>query len=253
MLPGQLSTTDAVVLAQVFGKEINHGKADVAFERNMLVDRHQISDQMLHELQAREQAAIAIVEAYEQSESSVNALQIAYDSALSVLDGVIEDRPDYASARNNRAQLRRWRYGDRHTICQSVHAHDRQKSDAGVAAIQDLKAAIALASPAHAHDGVRDADARLLAQAYTQLGAMCLAASKDLESASDMIVFDESYRAWTASDFEEEASRLFRRGGRYGSEVAQAMAVHTNPHAKLCGSIVQQAICKEIESAGCWR
>jgi hypothetical protein len=42
------------------------------------------------------------------------------------------------------------------------------------------------------------------------------------------------------------ASRDFMLGGRYGNQIAKALAVATNPTAKLCGSIVQEAMSKEF-------
>lgn len=35
-------------------------------------------------------------------------------------------------------------------------------------------------------------------------------------------------------------------GGRYGNEVAKALAVASNPTAKLCGAIVKEAMRKEF-------
>ena len=47
-------------------------------------------------------------------------------------------------------------------------------------------------------------------------------------------------------DLEEMASRDFVMGGRYGNEIARGLAVATNPTAKLCGSIVREAMRKEF-------
>lgn len=52
---------------------------------------------------------------------------------------------------------------------------------------------------------------------------------------------------WTVEDLEELASRDFMMGGRYGNEIARGLAVATNPTAKLCGSIVREAMRKEFE------
>ncbi len=46
-------------------------------------------------------------------------------------------------------------------------------------------------------------------------------------------------------EFEESASRDFTMGGRYGNEVAKALAVASNPTAKLCGAMVKEAMRKE--------
>jgi hypothetical protein len=39
-------------------------------------------------------------------------------------------------------------------------------------------------------------------------------------------------------------------GGRYGNEIAKALAVSTNPTAKLCGEMVREAMRKEYASGG---
>ena len=51
-------------------------------------------------------------------------------------------------------------------------------------------------------------------------------------------------------ELEEKSSRDFFLGGRYGNEVSKAMAVHTNPYAKMCGSIVKEAMRKEFSGGG---
>jgi hypothetical protein len=89
----------------------------------------------------------------------------------------------------------------------------------------------------------------LLAQAHTQLGAIFYAAFKDLDSEEDMVPSQLKGTTWCKDRFEEEASRMFYLGGLYGNEVAKALAVHTNPHAKLCGSIVKEAMRKELAAA----
>lgn len=45
---------------------------------------------------------------------------------------------------------------------------------------------------------------------------------------------------------EEYASHDFAMAGKYGSELARAMAVRTNPYAKMCGAIVQAALKHEM-------
>lgn len=115
-----------------------------------------------------------------------------------------------------------------------------------MAAVADLTTSVKLASPARPQDGVSPNQGRLLAQSYTQLGALYYAAFKDLDTDAIMEVADLDGSTWSKDRFEEEASRLFYLGGLYGNEVAKALAVHTNPHAKLCGSIVKEAMRKEL-------
>jgi hypothetical protein len=45
---------------------------------------------------------------------------------------------------------------------------------------------------------------------------------------------------------EEVASHDFAAGGRYGNNLSKQLAVKLNPYAKLCGSIVKEAMQKEI-------
>ena len=54
---------------------------------------------------------------------------------------------------------------------------------------------------------------------------------------------------WKAIEFEEHASRDFMLGGRYGNEIAKALAVSANPTAKLCGEMVREAMRKEYAGA----
>jgi len=134
-------------------------------------------------------------------------------------------------------------------LCQPQQTLDESRQTAAMNIVQDLKSSISLASPSRPRDAVSPSQGRLLAQAYTQLGAVYYAAFKDLDEEPMMDVFktDESSRStWDKQRFEEEASRAFYLGGLYGNEVAKALAVHTNPHAKLCGSIVKEAMKKEL-------
>lgn len=39
-------------------------------------------------------------------------------------------------------------------------------------------------------------------------------------------------------------------GGRYGNEIAKALAVRANPTAKLCGEMVREAMRKEYGRGG---
>jgi hypothetical protein len=131
-------------------------------------------------------------------------------------------------------------------ICQRRNQEDVERRTAAVATVDDLDRCIALASPGRPQDPVSPSQGRLLAQAYTQMGALFYAAAKDLNSSEDVDIVRKESEGWSKDQFEEEASRLFYLGGLYGNEVAKALAVHTNPHAKLCGSIVKEAMRKEL-------
>ncbi|EME79663.1 uncharacterized protein MYCFIDRAFT_37789 [Pseudocercospora fijiensis CIRAD86] len=246
MSQAQLSKADAQVLAQVFDPESAPTKVEVIIDPELPTDRHVQDQEKLSQLKAREKEAISLIDEAEKQKSTK---ETAYRDALSILDDLIEANPDYASARNNRAQLRRWMYGDRNTLCQTRSRRDLERQSAGEAAVTDLQSCIEFASPARQQDAVSPSQGRLLAQAFTQLGALYYAASKDLDRDPAAESVDFGGEVWSQSRFEEEASRLFYLGGLYGNEVAKALAVHTNPHAKLCGSIVKEAMRKELAAA----
>lgn len=244
-----LSKADSKVLAKVFDPESGPARVEILVNQDLPQDRYIHDAALLGALRAQEKKAIAIIEESETSRQPEAAKDDAYRTALAILNDIVENHPEYASARNNRAQLRRWRFGDRNTLCQKRSAFEAERRAAGAAAVQDLHSTIILASPARQKDTVSPVQGRLLAQSYTQLGALYYAASKDFDSASDLDVMDLDGSVWSRDSFEEEASKLFYLGGLYGNEVAKALAVRTNPHAKLCGSIVKEAMRKELATA----
>lgn len=121
-------------------------------------------------------------------------------------------------------------------------------------ALTDLDSAIRLATPRSPSDPVSPSQAKLLAQAHTQRATLLHTASKDLkERESDRESKDglrlsktSPYENFTTEMFEEAGARDFFLGGRYGNEIGKAMAVHTNPYAKMCGNIVKEAMRKEF-------
>ncbi|CAK4030872.1 Hypothetical predicted protein [Lecanosticta acicola] len=236
----QLSKADSKVLAQVFDPESSPNRPEVLVDPSLPPDARIQDQDLLSTLKAQEKRAIRVIEEYEKSRgTSSPSKEAAYLSALSILDNLISQRPEYASARNNRAQLRRWRFEDRRLLFSAT------KSE-GLAAVHDLQTSISLASPGRPSEAVSPGQGKLLAQSYTQLAAIYHAGSKDLAEASSNDIEIDGEK-WTGQRFEEEASRLFYLGALYGNEVAKALAVHTNPHAKLCGNIVKEAMRKEIE------
>ena len=246
-----LSKADSRVLAQVFDPESALEKAEVLVDACLPEDSHIVNSETLAALKIREKTAIRIIEEFEMKSPGSGDKDVAYRGSLAILDQLIEEYPQYASARNNRAQIRRWRFGDRNTLCQKKTDFDLERRNAGFAAVKDLQHSLALASPERPQDAVSPAQGRLLAQSFTQLAALFYAAFKDLDSPSVMDVASLDSKVWSRDRFEDEASRLFYLGGLYGNEVAKALAVHTNPHAKLCGSIVKEAMRKEMAGVEC--
>ncbi|KXL43374.1 hypothetical protein M433DRAFT_70220 [Acidomyces richmondensis BFW] len=241
-----LTKSDTHTLSLIFSPESSAARPEILLDPSLPADRHIASPTTLASLRRREREAITDIEAYESSQASpapppdeepAEKVRI-YQSALHHLDALVAEYPSYASARNNRAQLRRWRYGDARLLL---------LPDEASTTLSDLYTALSLASPTSPTAAVSPSQARLLAQVYTQLGALHHAAAKTLDT-PDIVTLGASLRGENLSreGLEEEASRLFFWGGLYGNEVARALAVHANPHARLCAGIVGEAMKVEM-------
>lgn len=246
----RLTKGDSKVLEQVFDPGSGPAAAAMVIDPSMPTDRHIGDAALLQQLKSSEREAVTLIEACEASPGQTKEIKDnVYRAALVILDHVISEHPEYASARNNRAQLYRWRFGDGNAIVRHrIRPQEVRREEDARRAIRDLKYAISLSSPEVPQQAVSPAQGKVLAQAYTQLGALCLTAAKDVEYEEDQALtfVDDTYSGFRKGHFEEEASRLFQLGGLYGGELAKALAVHTNPHAKLCGAIVQEAMRKEL-------
>jgi hypothetical protein len=208
----------------------------------------------LSRLRKREVEAVKVVETYTSQDGDEVAKHNTYLKALGTLDAVIEENPEYASAWNNRAQLRRWRYGDRGVLTRkseevvSTQAMEARRTIS--LALHDLATALSLASPAP-NAPVSSTQGKILASAWTQRAAIFWGAAKDLSSSTTKLIPPEDgevaleWAGWDKTRFEEEGSRCFYMAGVYGSEVGRAMAVLSNPTAKLCGKIVGEAMRRE--------
>ncbi|PQE33059.1 Tetratricopeptide repeat 36 protein [Rutstroemia sp. NJR-2017a WRK4] len=188
-----------------------------------------------------------------------------YLSSVRLLDALIEEHPNYASARNNRAQALRRIYGDSMLVTLDLTTRldgpeplDPKASDSTLISISstvlsDLDTAIKLLSPSTPWAALSPQAAKTLANALTQRGALYHLSAKQLSSSPDASLrIDEKRREakWKTINFEECASRDFMLGGRYGNEIAKALAVSANPTAKLCGDMVRQAMRREIAGVG---
>ncbi|KAL1883076.1 hypothetical protein VTK73DRAFT_10002 [Phialemonium thermophilum] len=179
-----------------------------------------------------------------------------YQAALVRLDHLIVQHPNYASARNNRAQILRRLYGDAvlisgspspaQALVQSLDDDERQR--VAVKLLSDLDTSISLLSPAPGSP-ISPQAARTLSMAHTQRAAVYLITSKLLASSSLSVDQGRPEAKWSKLDFEKAASRDFAFGGKYGNDIAKGLAVSTNPTAKLCGQIVREALRKEYGSA----
>lgn len=212
----------------------------------------------------RERTIISSIEATEMqiaglsSAPSILPLLSQYLDCVKRFDELIEEYPSYASARNNRAQSLRRIYGDG-MLAKSTgsvkdeapvldpSATDETLISASRTILTDLSTAISLLTPLTPFTPLSPPAAKTLSQAHTQRGALYHLTAKRLASKESRLRIDESRReaVWRIVDFEENASRDFLMGGRYGNEVAKALAVSANPTAKLCGEMVKEAMRKE--------
>ena len=189
-----LSASDSRILNTIFDPEAAPTTQTVTIDPTLPPDPH-IPSPILPTLQATEARAIRAVESCqassvgggeeEEAGEAERKRDEAYASALAALTALISAHPAYASARNNRAQLRRWRFGDARLAGDPARAAD------AAAVLADLDAALALATPAAAAGaagagggGGRGAvrvgarQAAVLRGAWAQRGAVMLAAAR---------------------------------------------------------------------------
>lgn len=203
---------------------------------------------VLSRLRARELEAIRLVEVLNRQSDKVDeeAKHSAFVEASRLFSILIEEHPEYASAYNNRAQVTRWRYGD--DIL--VEGYNTSPSDSMGSVLEtvidDLNNAIRLATPASPSDAVSPSQAKLLAQAHTQRATLFYAKSKHAKGREAKSSSFRPLEGYGAEDLEDACATDFFLGGRYGNDISKAMAVHTNPYAKMCGSIVREAMQREL-------
>lgn len=206
-----LSTKDQKVLNAIFGSEddaISHPHPKVIVDMSLPPDRN---IQSIEKYVDQEKEAIEIVENNGD-----------YIDALNIFDNIINEEPQYASAYNNRAQLRRLN-GD----------------ESG--ALDDLKKAIELAQPPITQaEGekirVSKMQGTILSQTYSQLGGIYLKLAEQAKK--------DNRDYW---EYEERASESLFYAGMFGNETARAVAVKINPYAKLCGNMVREALERECK------
>lgn len=247
-----LTSRDQAVLSKLFDPE-SAPNAGVLVDPSLPSDPNIEDDGVSASIKREEVLVIKHVEQGLRDPSSTledrhQRLGHAYDR-ISVL---VHAHPNSASLLNNRAQIFRLLYGDSQLIAPKDPTSPNEILARAAIALKDLNEAIRLLSPLNPQSAISPGQCRVLAQAHTQRAAMYHAASKKLalqdqasESIPNMTASIASIGNWKIQDFEEAASRDFFMGGRYGNEVGKALAVHTNPTAKLCGQIVQEAMRRE--------
>lgn len=220
-----LSGNDSAVLSALFDPE-------ASLQSTTRVDpalQGPYQRQTLLQIQAREREALLLLNSENPTDSSIRA-------ATSILNQLVDAYPKYASAWNNRAQARRM----------LINSEDLLNHPDELSLIMsDLSQAILLASPHTPIDAISPMQAKVLGSAHTHRGYLLWRASRS-ESPSNVLASVNGLNRIDTEQLEEMASREFAAGGRYGNQVAQQLAVKTNPYAKLCGSIVKEALQKEI-------
>ena len=119
----------------------------------------------------------------------------------------------------------------------SNRAQVRRLSNNIVGALSDLSQAIRIATPPK-HISPSADNAKVLASAHTHRATIYM-----LVARHEITGVLEDQRE---ERLEELASHDFATAGKYGSQLARAMSVRTNPYAKLCGAMVQRAMQAEI-------
>jgi len=221
----KLSKNDSAVLSALFDPDSSLSSTIQVENSHM----QESDSDRLQRVQQRERHALKLINHETPATTDINL-------SITQLTTIIDDEPTYASAWNNRAQARRMLVSDKELP---------QNPSIVADILQDLAKAISLATPTGINGTISSIDARVLSSAHTHRGYLLLMASKSKEN---HMMLDEipGLKSLSTEDLEEAASRELGLGGRYGNETARQLAVKTNPYAKLCGSIVREALTKEI-------
>ncbi|KND94116.1 hypothetical protein TOPH_01179 [Tolypocladium ophioglossoides CBS 100239] len=237
-----LSTRDINVLEKIKDPESNPATG-VVTDPSLSRDPHVTDTSAYERVVQRERIIIQTIQAIEKqlgeshAEDAQETAVKGYQQCISDLQGLISEHPNYASARNNRAQIMRRLYGDAMLLDIATgmpipliaQPEQSERRRAATTALEDMERSIALLSPATMTTPLSPQAARTLSMAYTQRAAVYLRTSKLL---SDRLL-------------DEAAARDLAYGGRYGNLIAKSLAVSVNPTAKLCGQIVREAMKKE--------
>lgn len=216
-ISADLSTNDATVLTHLFDPEsASAAAAAVTIDPTLPSDPHITSPALLESLRATELRAIRLAEANDLPQ----ARQILTDLTLS--------SPDYASGFNNLAQV--------------LRMLEASPGEILAALSRAIELAVPASSSSSSRAGVSARQANLLAQAYTQRGALLYMLFKSGGGGGGDVVVGVD-----GEQLEMAASKDFFEGGRYGSEVGREMAVRTNPYARMCGAIVREALTRDYE------
>ncbi|KAL5600989.1 hypothetical protein BROUX41_005820 [Berkeleyomyces rouxiae] len=260
MIDLDLTKNDINVLEKINDPESDPARR-VVVDDSLPKDPHVSDPETYHTVSSAERDIIRAIQTVEmqlarlQPHSLENSLG-GYMDCVRKLDSLIDTYPNYASARNNRAQAYRRLYGDvllvHHTSDprRLIQSPDEESvRAAAVVVLGDLDTAVDLLSPATPSTPISPQNMKTLSAAHTQRATIYHSTAKLLPSGSLTLPATRREAGWSKMGFETAASQDFAMGGRYGSEVARGLAVALNPTAKLCGQIVQEAMKKEYGSA----
>lgn len=257
-----LSKHDLNVLEKIKDPESNPA-AGVIIDPSLPRDPNVADDGVYETIVEKEREIIHIIHSLEtqfswslSEEATASAVE-NYKACESKFDELIAEFPNYASARNNRAQLYRRLYGDAMLLSQTTgmpmplieQPDQAQKRKASATALDDLDRSISLLSPSSITTPMSPQAAKTLSMAHTQRAAIYLKTAKLLSHRTLDMDENRKESQWTKVAFEEAASRDLAYGGRYGNQIAKELAVSVNPTAKLCGQIVREAMKKEYGPA----
>ncbi|KAF1938450.1 hypothetical protein EJ02DRAFT_457837 [Clathrospora elynae] len=229
-----LSTNDKRILNALFDPEtlpssVAQSKYAAAIDSS-LAPHPSISSTQLSDLESQQNDIVRTV-----SDSTE-----AIDAAITKLDQIVAEWPNYPSAHVNRAMLRRMRIEASLPADGSQNVFTAPKPSIE-ALFTDLARAIHLSLPASSPTApVSTYQARILRTAYSHRAYLYL---KAVETETEL-------NGLGKSKLEELASKDFAAAARYGDEVAREMSVRTNPYAKMCGAIVRNALKEERKSEG---
>ena len=240
-----LTSNDDTVLSKIFDPE-SAPNARLMVDSLLPRDPH-TSEETLQKIQGQERS---IIDTVEKSLGVGGEPDIGRNAKLaeaySQLSSLIDTFPEAASLRNNRAQLSRMMLGPMLTSDSEDDEPTKPSLPTLLNTVSDLDKAIELCQPPAPSQAISPFQCRILGQAYTQRAALFHSASKDPNLMAKIRKLGKQFSDWDANDFKEAASQDFFMGGRYGNEIGKALAVHTNPTAKLCGQMVQEAMKREM-------
>ena len=272
-----LSEKDSTILSVLFDPE-STPSTNASTHQHILIDPSlppdpHIPAELLPGIKQREAHAVLEAEAAISSDPGGESASYSVDlrtleHALETLNKLIEDFPRYASAYNNRAQIRGLLLRRKQAVAgEDTNSAPEQlqlasSTSPGVATVEsDLHSAITLATggggtihpfPASSPlERVSPAQAKVLQSAYNQLATLYLVFFRAAKGAdADAEGQYSGDLAMSPEHWEERASHCFRLAGRYGSELGRAMAVRTNPYARMCAGMVREVMKREVQGVG---